>query len=106
MFNAEIKLVKEYMKFTDDAGDITEVQGIRIILAPKIEKFITMENLATGRKSNLELLGYVNPNLCQWYMNTSAGSEMILREKGSVERVPVRKETGITEIYKNSENQL
>ena len=106
MFNAEIKLVKEYMKFTDDAGDTTEVQGIRIVLAPKIEKFITMENLVTGRKSNLELLGYVNPNLCQWYMNSPAGSEMVLLEKGCIEHVPVRKETGITEIYKNSENQL
>lgn len=106
MFNAEIKLVKEYMKFTDDAGDTTEVQGIRIVLGPKIEKFITMENLATGRKSNLELLGYVNPNLCQWYMNSPVGSEMNMLENGCIERVPVRKESGITEIYKNSENEL
>lgn len=106
MFNAEIKLVKEYMKFTDDAGDTTEVQGIRVILGPKLEKFISMENLISGRKSNLELLGFVNPNLCQWYMNSPAGSEIVLLEKGSSENVPINRKTSITEIYNNAENSL
>lgn len=105
MFNAEIKLIKEYMKFTDDAGNSTEVQGIRIVLGPKIEKFITMENLISGRKSNLELLGYTNPNLTQWYMNSPTGAEMVLLEKGAAEKINV-KTSGITEIYSNSENQL
>lgn len=106
MFNASIKLVKEYMKFTDEDGNTTEVQGIRVVLGPKIEKFITMENLQTGRRSNYELLGYVNPNLCQWYSNVSVGSELVLEEQGTPQEVPVRKKTSITEIYKNAENSL
>lgn len=106
MFNASIKLVKEYMKFTDEDGNTTEVQGIRIVLGPKIEKFITMENLISGRKSNYELLGYVNPNLCQWYTNVPVGTELVLVEQGTPEAVPVRKKTSITEIYNNAENSL
>lgn len=94
------------MKFTDEDGNTTEVQGIRIVLGPKIEKFITMENLISGRKSNYELLGYVNPNLCQWYSNSPVGSELVLVEQGSPEAVPVRKKTSITEIYNNAENSL
>lgn len=106
MFNASIKLVKEYMKFTDEDGNTTEVQGIRVVLGPKIEKFITMENLQTGRRSNYELLGYVNPNLCQWYSNVPVGSELVLCEQGMPQDVPVRKKTSITEIYKNAEDSL
>lgn len=106
MFNASIKLVKEYMKFTDEDGNTTEVQGIRIVLGPKVEKFITMENLISGRKTNFELLGYVNPNLCQWYSNVPVGSELVLYEQGTPQDIPVRKKTSITEIYNNAENSL
>ncbi len=81
MFNVEIKLRKEFMQFNDRQTDKEiEMQGIRVILGPKVEKFIVMENLTLGNKSNLELLGYTNPNLVQWYMNSSAGAEITLKE--------------------------
>lgn len=81
MFNVEIRLRKEYMSFTDGkTGKDVEMQGIRVILGPKVEKFFTMENLTLGVKSNLELLGYTNPNIIQWYMNSNVGNEITLRE--------------------------
>lgn len=81
MFNVEVKLRKEFMQFNDRQTDKEiEMQGIRIILGPKVEKFVVMENLTLGNKSNLELLGYTNPNLVQWYMNSAAGAEITLRE--------------------------
>lgn len=81
MFNVEIKIRKEFLNFKDNkTGNDVEMQGIRVILGPKVEKFIVLENLTMGSKSNLELLGYTNPNIVQWYMNSSAGSEIILRE--------------------------
>lgn len=81
MFNVEIKLRKEFMNFQDrQTGKDVEMQGIRIVLGPKVEKFIVLENLTLGNKSNLELLGYTNPNIVQWYMNSGAGSEITLRE--------------------------
>lgn len=81
MFNVEIKMRKEYMSFADNkSGNTVEMQGIRVILGPKVEKFFIMENITQGTKSNLELLGYTNPNIVQWYMNSSVGSEIILRE--------------------------
>lgn len=106
MFNVRIKLVKEYMKFTDDSGNTTEVQGIRIVLGPKIEKFITMQNLATGKSSNFELLGFVNPNLAQWYSDVPVGTELYLIEQGQPSAVPANGKPSISEIYSNSENQL
>lgn len=81
MFNVEIKLRKEYMSFTDSkTGKEVEMQGIRIILGPKVEKFIVMENITLGIKSNLELLGYTNPNIVQWYSNSGVGNEITLKE--------------------------
>lgn len=81
MFNVQIKLRKEYMSFADNkTGKDVEMQGIRIILGPKVEKFVIMENLTQGTKSNLELLGYTNPNIVQWYMNSGTGNEITLRE--------------------------
>lgn len=81
MFNVEIRLRKEYMSFADNkSGNTVEMQGIRVILGPKVEKFFIMENLTQGTKSNLELLGYTNPNIVQWYMNSATGAEIYLRE--------------------------
>lgn len=81
MFNVEIRLRKEYMSFADNkTGKDVEMQGIRIILGPKVEKFVIMENITQGTKSNLELLGYTNPNIVQWYMNSSTGAEITLKE--------------------------
>lgn len=81
MFNVQIKLRKEFMQFNDrNTGNEIEMQGIRVILGPKVEKFFVMENLTLGNKSNLELLGYTNPNIVQWYMNSGAGSEITLKE--------------------------
>lgn len=81
MFNVQIKLRKEYMSFADNkTGKDVEMQGIRIILGPKVEKFVIMENLTQGTKSNLELLGYTNPNIVQWYMNSGTGNEITLKE--------------------------
>lgn len=81
MFNVQIKLRKEYMSFADNkTGKDVEMQGIRIILGPKVEKFVIMENLTQGTKSNLELLGYTNPNIVQWYMNSATGNEITLSE--------------------------
>lgn len=81
MFNVEIRLRKEYMSFADNkSGNTVEMQGIRVILGPKVEKFFIMENITQGTKSNLELLGYTNPNIVQWYSNSSVGAEITLRE--------------------------
>lgn len=80
MFDAKIKIRKEYVNFTDNAGKTVEMQGIRVILGPKIEKFFTLENISFGSNSNYELLGYTNPNLCQWYSNVPVGTEMVLTE--------------------------
>lgn len=99
MFNAEIRLRKEYMSFDDQTGKPVEMQGIRITLGPKVEKFITLENLTTGRNSNFELLGYTNPNLAQWYANVPVGTEMTLKEY--VEQ----KTAGISDVYDNSEEE-
>ena len=45
------------MSFADNkSGNTVEMQGIRVILGPKVEKFFIMENITQGTKSNLELL--------------------------------------------------
>lgn len=106
MFNVSIRLRKEYMNFDDNkTGKSLEMQGIRVILGPKVEKFVIMENITNGTKSNLELLGYTNPNLVQWYMNSSTGSEITLREVAK-KSIPVKESESIREIYSNSENEL
>ena len=99
MYNAEIRIRKEYMSFDDQNGKPVEMQGIRIILGAKVEKFITLENLGTGRNSNFELLGYTNPDLAQWYANVPVGTEMTLKEYAE----PVK--TGIGEVYDDSEEE-
>ena len=106
MYNASIRIRKEYNKYNFDNGDSVEVQGIRIILAPKIEKFIPLENLTKGNKSNLELLEYCNPDLAQWYHNVSVGTDILLIETHK-KSIPVSDESsGISEIYTNSTNRL
>ena len=106
MFNVEIKLRKEYMAFEDNkTGKTVEMQGIRVILGPKVEKFFIMENFTLGTKSNLELLGYTNPNIVQWYMNSNTGSEILLRETYK-KSIPVKESESIRDIYSNTENEL
>ena len=80
MFNVRVKIIKEYTKVTSEKGEEVNLQGVRIVLGPKVEKFICFENLTTGKKSNIDLLGYTNPNLVQWYMNSNVGQEIILQE--------------------------
>lgn len=106
MFNVQLRLRKEYMSFQDNkTGNPVEMQGIRVILGPKVEKFFIMENLTQGTNSNLELLGYTNPNIVQWYMNSNVGSEITLREVAK-KSIPVKESESIREIYSNSENEL
>lgn len=106
MFNVQLRLRKEYMSFQDEkTGNTIEMQGIRVILGPKVEKFLVMENLTHGTKSNLELLGYTNPNIVQWYMNSNTGAEITLREVAK-KSIPVQGSESISEIYSNSENEL
>lgn len=102
MLEVFMRVRKEYVKYNFDDGSTTEGQGIRIILAPRIEKFIMLENLTTGKKSNLELVEFCNPNLAQWYHNSPVGSELELVENG--QKVEVK--GSITDIYSKSENQL
>lgn len=96
------RIRKEYVKYSFEDGTTTEGQGIRIILAPKIEKFIMLENLTTGKKSNLELVEFCNPNLAQWYHNVQVGTEMELVEYAQ----KIKVNNSITDIYTKSENQL
>lgn len=106
MFNVEIRLRKEYMNFADSkTGKTVEMEGIRIIFGPKVEKFVIMENITQGTRSNLELLGYTNPNIVQWYLNSSTGAEILLREV-TKKSIPVQGSESIREIYSNSENEL
>ena len=106
MFNVSLRLRKEYMSFSDNkTGNTIEMQGIRVILGPKVEKFFIMENITQGTKSNLELLGFTNPNIVQWYMNSSVGSEIMLREVAK-KSIPVQGSESIRDIYSNSENEL
>ena len=102
MFNATIRIRKEYAKYNFDNGDVVEVEGIRVILSPKIEKFIQLRNLTSGTKSNLELLEYCNPSLAQWFHNVSVGCEMVLKETAS-KKIEVSESNSIKEIYSNSE---
>ena len=99
MFDASIRIRKEYVKYNFDNGDSMEGQGIRIIIAPKIEKFILLENLTSGKKSNLELVEYCNPNLAQWYHNSPVGTELVLKEV-------VTNKIEVKDIYSNQNNEL
>lgn len=102
MFNAKIKVRKEYVNYNFDDGKSLEGQGIKIIVAPKIEKFIMLENITTGNKSNLELIELCNPNLAQWYHNSPVGQEMDLIEHA--EKIQVK--SSITDVYKEQSNEL
>lgn len=107
MFNVHIKLRKEVMQFTTKDGEDVKLSGIRVILGPKIEKFFSLENLTNGSKSNVELLGYTNPNLVQFYYNSNAGAEIELVETVSNRKqIPVMEEPSIREIYTKPENEL
>lgn len=107
MFNVHIKLRKEVMQFVNKQGEDVKLSGIRVILGPRIEKFFALENLSNGTKSNLELLGYTNPNLVQFYYNSNAGADMDLVETiVGKKSIPVKEDLSIKEIYTNSENEL
>lgn len=107
MFNVNIKLRKEVMQFTTKEGEDVKLGGVRVILGPKVEKFFSLENLTNGTKSNLELLGYTNPNLVQFYYNSNAGAEIDLVETVSHKKhIPVMDEPSIREIYTKPENEL
>lgn len=97
MFNAQISLHKELVVFNNNNQDV-KLQGIRVKFGPKLEKFIALEDLITGRNSNLELLELVNPNLAQWYHNSSVGAFMVLKEYTETSK------SVIQDIYKSSEN--
>ena len=101
MFNVRIKLRKEVMQFVNKQDEEVKLSGIRVILGPRIEKFFALENLSNGTKSNLELLGYTNPNLVQFYCNSNAGAEIDLVEIQK-RSIPVKEDLGIKEIYTNS----
>lgn len=81
---ANIQLIKEVMSFKNEKDEEVKLSGIRVVLGPKIEKFFMLEDLVSGRKSNLDLLGYTNPDLAQWYCNVSAGSVMYLNEISAI----------------------
>lgn len=98
MFNIEITLSKETVAFTDENNNDVKLGGVRVKFGPKLEKFITLEDLVTGRKSNLELLELVNPNLAQWYHNSSFGASVVLKELSSTNKSVIR------DIYRTSEN--
>lgn len=100
MLAVEVKIRKEYMQFKGDKGEDVKMGGLRIILGPKVEKFVTLENYTTGNNSTAELLGYTNPNLVQWYYNSSAGAELILCEKQDNSSSELKK------IYIKEENEL
>lgn len=101
MFNAEIKLRKEVMQFTDEkTGKEVQFGGIRVVLAPTVGKYITLENMTTGIGDRAELLQQLNPNLYHWYKSSSAGAEIYLKEISNTQKSPIQ------EIYSNSENQL
>lgn len=103
MFNATIKIRKEYQKYNFDNGDTMEVQGVRVCIAPKVDKFIILENLTNGKRSNLELCEYCNPNFAQWYHNSPVGAELVLKETDT-KHISVSDK--VSEIYTNTENNL
>lgn len=105
IFNVHIKAVKEYLHFTSEQGEEVKMQGVRVILGPKLEKFFMLENLSTGSSSNLDLLAYTNPNLVQWYMNSPVGAILDLKEFEE-NRVKIPVKDSITDIYTNAENEL
>lgn len=72
---ARIKVVKEVLRFEDGK----QVNGVRVILAPKISKFISLNG------ENAELLQAINPNFAHWYMTAGEGRETYFEEiAGSV----------------------
>ena len=68
--SARIKVVKEEFKAPD--GNL--IRGVRIIIAPKVSKFVSIN------KETEELLEFMNPNFEHWYNNGPNGQEMILFE--------------------------
>lgn len=97
MLEVNIRIRKEFANYNFDDGKSMECEGIRVMLAPKIEKFFILKNLTTGNCSNYDLLGYCNPNLCQWFSNVPVGSEIVLTQPNIQSGV-------ITDIYKNQED--
>lgn len=100
-FPIQIKIRKEIMQLNFDDNKDTTIGGVRVILGPKLEKFISLENLTTGRKSNLELLQYVNSDLYTWYITRDNGAELLLSSSE-------QKKITVKEIYSgtNEENEL
>lgn len=68
--SARIKVVKEEFKAPD--GNL--IRGVRVIIAPKVSKFVSIN------KETEELLEFMNPNFEHWYHDAPNGLEMILFE--------------------------
>lgn len=67
-----IDIVKVGYRFTQDDGNVQEVQGIELRLAPKVKKFISMN------KDNLELLELMQNGLGNWYKQAEVGDDIIV----------------------------
>ena len=68
--SARIKVVKEEFKAPD--GNL--IRGVRVIIAPKVSKFVSIN------KETEELLEFMNPNFEHWYSKASNGQEIVLFE--------------------------
>lgn len=70
MSTMKIKIVKEQLRFEN--GD--QLQGIRVMLAPKCSKFIAI------RGETAALLEAINPDVYHWFMNSPEGTIATLVE--------------------------
>lgn len=68
--SASVKIVKEEFKAPD--GNL--IRGVRVIIAPKVSKFISIN------KETEELLEFMNPNFEHWYQGAPNGNEIVLFE--------------------------
>lgn len=64
MAQMKVKILKEKLRFEN--GD--ELSGIRVMLAPKCSKFITI------RGETEMLLESINPDVFQWFKNSPEGT--------------------------------
>lgn len=70
MAKMKVMIIKEEMHFEN--GD--NIKGIRVMLAPKCSKFITI------RGETEMLLEAMNPDVYQWYKNVNPGTQATLVE--------------------------
>lgn len=76
-----IDIVKVGYRFTQDDGNVQEVQGIELRLAPKVKKFISMN------RDNLELLDLMQNGLGNWYKNAEVGDDIIVSTSWDSDKV-------------------